>query len=56
MALVTEGRQKTRVGDGVLIVNKEAGWTSHDVVAKVRGLLGGHSRSKQTIGPAPHPI
>ncbi|HEX7765783.1 MAG TPA: tRNA pseudouridine(55) synthase TruB [Nitrospira sp.] len=41
MALVTEGRQKTRVGDGVLIVNKEAGWTSHDVVAKVRGLLGG---------------
>ncbi|MEK7272905.1 MAG: tRNA pseudouridine(55) synthase TruB [Nitrospirota bacterium] len=41
MALVTEGRQKTRVGDGVLIVNKEVGWTSHDVVAKVRGLLGG---------------
>jgi len=29
------------VADGVLIVNKEAGWTSHDVVAKVRGLLGG---------------
>ena len=27
--------------DGVLVVNKEAGWTSHDVVAKVRGLLGG---------------
>ncbi|MEQ1793022.1 MAG: tRNA pseudouridine(55) synthase TruB [Nitrospira sp.] len=41
MALVTEGRQRTRVGDGVLIVNKESGWTSHDVVAKVRGLLGG---------------
>lgn len=41
MALATEGLQKTRVGDGVLIVNKEAGWTSHDVVAKVRGLLGG---------------
>jgi tRNA pseudouridine55 synthase len=41
MALVTEGRQRTRVGDGVLIVNKEIGWTSHDVVAKVRGLLGG---------------
>lgn len=41
MALVTEGRQQTRVGDGVLIVNKEIGWTSHDVVAKVRGLLGG---------------
>jgi tRNA pseudouridine55 synthase len=27
--------------DGVLIVNKEAGWTSHDVVAKIRHLLGG---------------
>jgi len=41
MAVVTEERGKTRVGDGVLIVHKEAGWTSHDVVAKVRGLLGG---------------
>lgn len=27
--------------DGVLNINKEAGWTSHDVVAKVRHLLGG---------------
>lgn len=27
--------------EGVLIVHKEAGWTSHDVVAKVRKLLGG---------------
>ena len=26
--------------EGVLIVRKEAGWTSHDVVAKVRRLLG----------------
>lgn len=26
--------------EGVLIANKEAGWTSHDVVAKVRKLLG----------------
>lgn len=25
--------------DGVLIIHKEAGWTSHDVVAKVRALL-----------------
>ena len=25
--------------DGVLIVNKPAGWTSHDVVAKARGIL-----------------
>ena len=32
---------KCEVIDGVLAVNKEAGWTSHDVVAKVRGLLGG---------------
>ena len=41
MALVTEGRRKTLAGDGVLVVRKEVGWTSHDVVAKVRGLLGG---------------
>lgn len=27
--------------DGILNVNKPAGWTSHDVVAKVRGLLKG---------------
>ncbi len=27
--------------EGVLNVNKEAGWTSHDVVAKLRGLLRG---------------
>ncbi|HZA79144.1 MAG TPA: tRNA pseudouridine(55) synthase TruB [Acidimicrobiales bacterium] len=33
--------------DGVAVVDKPAGWTSHDVVAKVRGLVGtrrvGHS-------------
>ena len=29
------------VRDGVLTVKKEAGWTSHDVVAKIRRLLGG---------------
>ncbi|HET8930165.1 MAG TPA: hypothetical protein VFN21_05850, partial [Acidimicrobiales bacterium] len=33
--------------DGLAIVDKPAGWTSHDVVAKARGLLGtrkvGHS-------------
>lgn len=33
--------QGCAVVDGVLIVRKEAGWTSHDVVAKVRHLLGG---------------
>ena len=33
--------------DGLAVVDKAAGWTSHDVVAKARGLLGtrkvGHS-------------
>ncbi len=29
------------IGDGILNVNKPAGWTSHDVVAKVRGLVKG---------------
>jgi len=33
--------------DGLVVVDKEAGWTSHDVVAKLRGILGtkkvGHS-------------
>jgi tRNA pseudouridine55 synthase len=28
------------IREGVLIVNKESGWTSHDVVAKMRRLLG----------------
>jgi len=28
------------VSDGLLVVDKAAGWTSHDVVAKVRGLCG----------------
>jgi tRNA pseudouridine55 synthase len=32
---------KPMVGDGILNVRKEAGWTSHDVVAKVRALLRG---------------
>ena len=32
---------KCEVMDGVLPVNKEAGWTSHDVVARVRQQLGG---------------
>ena len=39
--------------DGVLIIKKEVGWTSHDVVAKVRHLLGevkvGHAG---TLDPA----
>jgi tRNA pseudouridine55 synthase len=44
---------RCEVIDGVLAVNKEAGWTSHDVVAKVRQLLGaakvGHAG---TLDPA----
>lgn len=35
------------IGDGVLAINKPGGWTSHDVVAKVRGILKG-----QKIGHA----
>lgn len=45
--------QSCTVVDGVLIINKETGWTSHDVVAKVRHLLGevkvGHAG---TLDPA----
>ena len=42
--LMSGGRQGP---DGIAIVDKEAGWTSHDVVARARGVLGtrkvGHS-------------
>lgn len=37
-ATVTQG---IAIGDGIVNVNKPAGWTSHDVVAKIRGLLKG---------------
>jgi tRNA pseudouridine55 synthase len=33
--------QSCAVIDGVLTIKKESGWTSHDVVAKIRHLLGG---------------
>jgi tRNA pseudouridine55 synthase len=33
--------QSCAIADGVLTIKKETGWTSHDVVAKVRHLLGG---------------
>jgi tRNA pseudouridine55 synthase len=33
--------QSCAAADGVLTIKKESGWTSHDVVAKVRHLLGG---------------
>ena len=41
-------RKRNETGpDGFAVVDKEAGWTSHDVVAKARGILGtrkvGHS-------------
>jgi tRNA pseudouridine55 synthase len=41
MGPVTQTSRRAAVAEGVLVVNKEAGWTSHDVVAKVRGLLSG---------------
>ena len=41
MGITTDMTQQAAVAEGVLIVKKETGWTSHDVVAKVRGLLGG---------------
>lgn len=39
MATVAETVVARGIGDGILNVNKPAGWTSHDVVAKIRGLL-----------------
>jgi len=30
--------------DGVIVVDKPEGWTSHDVVGKMRGILGGKAR------------
>ncbi|PID53540.1 MAG: tRNA pseudouridine(55) synthase TruB [Micrococcales bacterium] len=33
-------RQHSPVADGILVVDKPAGWTSHDVVARVRRLAG----------------
>jgi tRNA pseudouridine55 synthase len=50
---MTATARECDVMDGVLVVHKEAGWTSHDVVAKVRHLLGatkvGHAG---TLDPA----
>jgi tRNA pseudouridine55 synthase len=41
MGISTDMTREAAVAEGVLIVKKEVGWTSHDVVAKVRNLLGG---------------
>ena len=38
---MTATEAKCEMMDGVLAVSKEAGWTSHDVVAKIRQVLGG---------------
>lgn len=38
--------------DGILLVNKPSGWTSFDVVAKVRGILKRSGVSKPKIGHA----
>lgn len=44
---------ETGIGDGVLAINKPAGWTSHDVVAKVRGILKGQKVGHAgTLDPA----
>lgn len=48
-----EDRGATSIGDGVLVVNKAADWTSHDVVAKVRGMLKGQKVGHAgTLDPA----
>jgi tRNA pseudouridine55 synthase len=39
------------IGDGFLLVDKEQGWTSHDVVANVRGLVGGKVGHAGTLDP-----
>lgn len=36
--------------DGILLIDKPIGWTSHDVVAKVRGILKGETGQKVKVG------
>jgi tRNA pseudouridine55 synthase len=43
--------RRTGIGDGFLLVDKERGWTSHDVVAKVRRLVGGKVGHAGTLDP-----
>ncbi|WP_432570559.1 tRNA pseudouridine(55) synthase TruB [Kineococcus sp. SYSU DK005] len=51
--MATQDGRRPDVGDGVLVVDKPAGWTSHDVVGRCRRLLGtrrvGHAG---TLDPA----
>jgi tRNA pseudouridine55 synthase len=39
-----------RAMDGILLVDKPAGWTSHDVVAKIRGIIKHETGQKLKIG------
>jgi tRNA pseudouridine55 synthase len=43
--------KKTGIGDGFLLVDKDRGWTSHDVVAKIRGLVGDKVGHAGTLDP-----
>jgi tRNA pseudouridine55 synthase len=43
--------KKRGIGDGFLLVDKDQGWTSHDVVAKVRSLVGGKVGHAGTLDP-----
>lgn len=43
--------KKTGIGNGFLLVDKDTGWTSHDVVAKIRGLIGGKVGHAGTLDP-----
>ncbi|MCL1693778.1 MAG: tRNA pseudouridine(55) synthase TruB [Actinomycetia bacterium] len=43
--------RRSGIGDGFLLIDKEQGWTSHDVVAKVRGLVGGKVGHAGTLDP-----
>lgn len=43
--------KKQGIGDGFLLVDKDQGWTSHDVVAKVRSLIGGKVGHAGTLDP-----
>lgn len=43
--------KKPGIGDGFMLVDKDRGWTSHDVVAKVRSLVGGKVGHAGTLDP-----
>jgi tRNA pseudouridine55 synthase len=42
MLAIADRGQGLGIVEGILNVNKPAGWTSHDVVAKLRGVLRGN--------------